>query len=268
MRAWRRPILAGAAAAAGISVAVTLVGLPVRVVARERAKDVGLVTQDWVGFAGDVAKSIGIEIVLTGAGGALLVFGMRRFGRRWWAPGAALIAAFGVILTYASPILLEPLFNRFKPLPAGPTRTAVLDYAREAGVEGRRGLRDGRLAPDDRRQRVRRRARARPSASCSTTRCCGTSSRTRSASSWRTSWATCTTATCPAACSSWRSWRRSGCSWSPAWASASRRAGASGRPPRCPASCWRSRSPPPPSRSSPTSSRARSRCARTASRSS
>ena len=64
-----------------------LATLPVRAIARERAKDVGLVTQDWVGYAGDVAKSTAIGAVLAGAGGALLVFGMRRFGRRWWAPG-------------------------------------------------------------------------------------------------------------------------------------------------------------------------------------
>ena len=46
-----------------------------RAIARERAKDVGLVTQDWVGYAGDVAKSTAIGAVLAGAGGALLIFG-------------------------------------------------------------------------------------------------------------------------------------------------------------------------------------------------
>ena len=63
-----------------------LATLPVRAIARERAKDVGLVTQSWTGYAGDVAKSTAIGAVLAGAGGALLIFGMRRFGRRWWAP--------------------------------------------------------------------------------------------------------------------------------------------------------------------------------------
>jgi STE24 endopeptidase len=102
---------------------------------RERAKDVGLVTQDWVGYAGDVAKGTAIGAVLAGAGGALLVFGMRRFGRGWWAPAAAVVVAFGVATTYLTPIVLDPLFNRFTPLPAGPTRTTVLELAREAGVD-------------------------------------------------------------------------------------------------------------------------------------
>src|SRR4051794_673848 len=61
---WRRPILAGAAVAAGLSVAVTIATLPVSVIARERAKGVGLVTQDWVGYAGDVLKSTAIGAVI------------------------------------------------------------------------------------------------------------------------------------------------------------------------------------------------------------
>ena len=135
LRRRRRQVLAGAAAAAALSVALSAATLPVRAVARERAKDVGLVTQDWVGYAGDVAKSTAIGAVLAGAGGALLIFGMRRFGRGWWAPAAAVVVAFGVATTYLTPIVLDPLFNKFTPLPDGPTRSTVLSLAREAGVD-------------------------------------------------------------------------------------------------------------------------------------
>ena len=45
----RRPVLAGAAAAAALSVAVGLAPLPVSAIAQERARDVGLVTQGWLG---------------------------------------------------------------------------------------------------------------------------------------------------------------------------------------------------------------------------
>ena len=135
LRQHRRPVLAGAAAAAALSVTVTAAALPLRAIARERAKDVGLVTQSWTGYAGDVAKGAAIGAVLAGAGGALLVFGMRRFGRAWWAPGAAVVVLFGVLTTYATPVVLDPLFNKFTPLPDGPTRTAVFQLAREAGVD-------------------------------------------------------------------------------------------------------------------------------------
>jgi STE24 endopeptidase len=135
LRRRRRQVLAGAAAAAALSVAVSAVTLPVRAIARERAKDVGLVTQDWIGYAGDVVKTAAIGAVLAGAGGALLVFGMRRFGRGWWAPAAAVVVGFGVVTTYLTPIVLDPLFNKFTRLPDGPTRSAVFAMAREAGVD-------------------------------------------------------------------------------------------------------------------------------------
>jgi STE24 endopeptidase len=132
---FRRPVLAGAVTAAALSAAVTLVTLPVSAISRERAKDVGLVTQGWLDWLGDVAKGVAIEAVIVGAGGAVLVFGMRRFGRHWWAPAAAVAVAFGVVMTYVSPILIEPLFNKFEPLPEGKLRSDVLALADKAGVK-------------------------------------------------------------------------------------------------------------------------------------
>jgi STE24 endopeptidase len=134
-RAFRRPVLGGAAAAAAISVALTVVTLPVSAISRQRAIDVGLVTRSWPGWAGDVLQSTAIDAVLVGAGGALLVFGMRRFGRNWWAPAAALVVGFGVAITLLSPIVLDPLFNRFTPLPRGELRSDVLELAERAGVD-------------------------------------------------------------------------------------------------------------------------------------
>src|SRR5918992_1457836 len=107
---FRRPLVAGAVAAVALSAAVTAATLPVRAIARERARDVGLITQSWAGWAGDVAKGIVIEAVLVGAGGALLLLVMRRTGRRWWAPAAGAIRRFGVGMTHARPILLHPPF--------------------------------------------------------------------------------------------------------------------------------------------------------------
>ena len=135
LAAIKRPILAGAAVAAAISVATGVAALPLSAVARERAKDVGLVTQDWLGYAGDVVKSQAIGAGIAALGGAVLVFGMRRFGQRWWLPGAAVVVAFGAATTYAWPIVVDPLFNEFKRLPAGELRSDVLDLARRAGVD-------------------------------------------------------------------------------------------------------------------------------------
>lgn len=134
-RRYRRPVLAGAAAAAVLSVAVGVAALPISAVARERARDVGLVTQSWAGWASDVVKSQAIGAVFAAAGGAVLVVALRRFGRGWWLPGAVVVVGFGVVTTYAAPIVIEPVFNDFKALPAGAVRSDVLRLAGEAGVE-------------------------------------------------------------------------------------------------------------------------------------
>lgn len=134
-RAGKRPILTGVTAAVALTAASTVAALPLRAAARERAADVGLVTQSWGGWAVDVGKSTAIGGVLSGAGAALLVVAMRRFGRGWWAPGAAAVVGLAVVFTYLGPVVLDPVFNRFTPLPAGSTRSDVLELARRAGVE-------------------------------------------------------------------------------------------------------------------------------------
>ncbi len=132
---FRRPVLVGAAVGGGLSLLLGLAPLPIKAISRERSKDVGLVSQSFAGWIGDVAKSEGIGVVLGAAGGALLVFGVRRFGRRWWIPGTGVVILFAGAITFASPVILDPLFNRFRPLPEGKMRSEVLDLARKAKVD-------------------------------------------------------------------------------------------------------------------------------------
>jgi STE24 endopeptidase len=134
-RKFKRPILgAGAAVGAALAVIVTVANLPIAAISRQRAKDVGLVTQDWAGWAIDVVKSTAIEAVFAAAGGAILVFAIRRFGRRWWIPASAVVVAFGVISIYANPIVIDPLFNKFTRI-EGPLRGEVLTLAGKADVK-------------------------------------------------------------------------------------------------------------------------------------
>ncbi len=132
---FRRPVLAGAAAGAALSIAVSVAVLPWQVVSRERAKDVGLVTQDWTGYARDKSVSWGIGALIAGLGGAAAVGLVRRYPRGWWVPGTVIVVAFGVVTIYAGPVVLDPLFNKFSTLPAGQTRDDVLELAERAGVD-------------------------------------------------------------------------------------------------------------------------------------
>jgi STE24 endopeptidase len=59
---------------------------------------------------------------------------MRRAGRAWWIWSAGLTAVAISALLIASPVVIEPLFNEFKPVPAGEVRDAVVVMAQRAGV--------------------------------------------------------------------------------------------------------------------------------------
>jgi STE24 endopeptidase len=56
-RRYGRPVLAAAAAGAVLSVGLGAARLPLSAVAHQRAVDVGLSTQGWVDWGGDVAKA-------------------------------------------------------------------------------------------------------------------------------------------------------------------------------------------------------------------
>jgi STE24 endopeptidase len=139
----RPPRLRPAASGAVLALTLSAAPLPLAAVARRRAMAVGLVTQPWRGWAGDVAKSLAIgaaEGALFGAGANALV---RRLGPRWWIAGSGAAVATGAIFTLGAPVVLAPLFNRFTDLPDGPAREDVLELA------GRAGLKVGRILEVD-----------------------------------------------------------------------------------------------------------------------
>ena len=131
----RRPLLGAAAVAAGIAVTVTVVELPLSIWRHERAVDVGLSTQSFGPWIGDVAKATAVGAVYAAVAGLLAMALIRRFPRNWWAPGAGLVVAVAAVTLYLQPIVVDPLFNRFEPLPRGELRSEVLRLADRAGVD-------------------------------------------------------------------------------------------------------------------------------------
>ena len=134
-RPFKRPVLGGAATAAGLAVVLSLPPLPLRAIARKRGMAVGLVTQSWRGWAADLLKGGAIEAVLAAGAGAAAVTITRRYPRGWWLPASAGSVAFGAVLAALAPVVLDPVFNDFTPLPEGETRSDVLELAQAAGVK-------------------------------------------------------------------------------------------------------------------------------------
>jgi len=134
-RVTRRPVLGGAVAGAGISVLLVAVDLPLSAWSHQRAVDVGLSTQEWPEWLGDVAKSALLGAGFAALGGAIGLALVRRFPRHWWAPASLVVILFGVITIWLFPVVIDPIFNDFKKLPPGQTRSDVLELAHRAGVD-------------------------------------------------------------------------------------------------------------------------------------
>ncbi len=130
-----RPLIGGAVIGAGIVVILAVVTLPLGAVAHERAVDVGLSTQGFGAWLADQGKSAAVAGVIAAAGGLVAVALVRRFPRHWWAPSGVVLVLASVALTYAGPLVIDPLFNRFDRLPDGQLRTGVLELAERADVE-------------------------------------------------------------------------------------------------------------------------------------
>lgn len=134
-RAGARPIAGGAAVGAGLSLVLALASLPLDAVAHKRAYDVGLSTQEWLPWLGDVGKSSAIATLFAAGLAAGAVSVSRAAPRRWWAPAAVGVTAVSAAFVFLSPLVLEPVFNKFTPLPEGPLRADVLRLAERSGVD-------------------------------------------------------------------------------------------------------------------------------------
>jgi STE24 endopeptidase len=127
---------AGAATADGVAVslALTVAGLPLGSLARKRALEAGIATQSWRGWALDVLRGAALGGTFAGGGAAAVRLLMIRTGERWWLVAAAGSTAVMIVATFAAPVMLDPIFNDFTPLPPGKLRRSVFETADRAGV--------------------------------------------------------------------------------------------------------------------------------------
>ncbi len=119
-------VLAGAAALVLLG---QLLGLPFGARVRVVRHRFGLVTQGWGGWAVDQLRGLGLALVLF-LPAALGLYALTGWSTgRWWLPAAGAAALLTVLLSFLFPLLVEPLFNRFTPMPEGALRAALLQLA-------------------------------------------------------------------------------------------------------------------------------------------
>jgi len=99
-----------------------------------REKAYGHTSQPLGDFLGQGALSTAITSLF----GALFFVGLywliRRAGKRWWIWSGGLTAIVFALVMLLTPVFIEPLFNKYEPVPPGKVRDAVVEMAGRAGI--------------------------------------------------------------------------------------------------------------------------------------
>ncbi len=116
-------------------IAVRLATLPLGVIRHWWNRRYGLSEQGYWAWLGDAGTSLAVRAVLVAIAvtGAMWLAGW--LGRRWWIAGGPALAAIGVVFILAQPLVIQPLFNRFEPLPDPRLAAEVERLGERIGVE-------------------------------------------------------------------------------------------------------------------------------------
>jgi STE24 endopeptidase len=99
-----------------------------------REKAYGLTSQPFVGWLTEHLVSLVVGLVISLILMSLFYFVVRRAPKTWWVWASGGVVAAFLALMVLQPILIEPLFNTYKPAPPGPMRDEVVAMAEKVGV--------------------------------------------------------------------------------------------------------------------------------------
>jgi STE24 endopeptidase len=130
-----RPVLTAFLVAAAFMVLDFLLSLPWGIYTQwAREHSYGLSKQSFADWLGQAAISLGIGALMGGLFFMGLYALIRRFPKRWWLFGAAFAGLVIGFIIIVSPILIEPLFNKYEKFPQGPVRDAIVKLAQDSRV--------------------------------------------------------------------------------------------------------------------------------------
>ena len=129
---------------------------------RRQSLDYGLTNQGLAGWLADQGKGLAVSWVVATILVWVIVGAARRSPRYWfaWAGAAAMLVT--VVGSALYPVVVEPLFNKFTPMPDGPLRSAILRLADREGVNVDQVLVADASTTHDDPQRLCLRAREHP----------------------------------------------------------------------------------------------------------
>ncbi|HEU5468911.1 MAG TPA: M48 family metallopeptidase [Steroidobacteraceae bacterium] len=129
------PFVQALAVAAGFFAALAVLTLPWALYTQYfREHQYGMSNYTMGGYLGEWALFVAINTAFLG----LVVAGLYRLVRRvrerwvWWATAATSVIILFVFMV--QPVVLDPLFNDYEPLPSGAVRDSILALAHETGI--------------------------------------------------------------------------------------------------------------------------------------
>jgi len=116
---------------------ITLLNLPLGMVGHHESVKEGFSVQQWGSWFGDQAKTYLLGLGIGSMFVMVLHLLIRRFPRRWWLWLWFPTMAFALFGTYLSPLLIDPLYNKFEPLStANPALVAQMEQvAKHGGID-------------------------------------------------------------------------------------------------------------------------------------
>lgn len=128
---WWAKVVLGCLAVTAVG---SLVSLPLAWRAQRVERAEGLSHQGWWSWLSDRGIDLGVTWVFT-AIALLVVVGLARLAPRSWPAWAALAAtSLAMLGSYVYPVVVEPLFNDFTPMKAGPLRSQIVALAEHEDV--------------------------------------------------------------------------------------------------------------------------------------
>ena len=99
-----------------------------------REKAYGLMNQTFFGWFGEFLTITGVNLILYTVGLTILYAAIRRAGQNWWIWATGVFAIFFAVVVVISPVLIDPLTNKYTPLPESPLKHDILSLARANGI--------------------------------------------------------------------------------------------------------------------------------------
>ena len=99
-----------------------------------REHQYGLANQDLTAWGIEQLKLMGVGLVIGAIMFTVIYAVIRNSPKRWWLWATGALAVMMAIMIMLAPLFIEPLLNKYTPMPAGPVRSEILRIAHEQKI--------------------------------------------------------------------------------------------------------------------------------------